>query len=141
MELRLPPVIQRVHTSYAGDVEQLLHTASRAIRSHRVQKVLVFFQFVQQILHAHGGRRVPVTIHDDVHAVRASAAEHGVCNQEVLQFADKRLAILVRIFEEFHVDVGEVVVGRVEEGSQGVVCHALDHHLEKRSGHVHVPEV
>jgi hypothetical protein len=39
------------------------------------------------------------------------------------------------------VDVGEVLVGCVEEGSQGVVGHALDHHLiKKRGGRVHVSE-
>jgi hypothetical protein len=59
----------------------------------------------------------------------------------MLQLADERLAVLVRVPEKFHMDVGEVLVGGVEEGSQSVVGHALDHHLEKGGRYVHVPEV
>ena len=138
-----PPVIQRLRTSYTEDTgHSLPHTASRAIRCNSVPKVLIFVQFVQQILQALGGRSVPAAAtHRDVHAVRAGAAEHEVCKQEVLQFAHDRQAILIRIFEELHVDVGEVLVSCVEEGSQGVVGHALDYHLiKKRGGRVHVSE-
>ena len=75
------------------------------------------------------------------HAVGAAAAEHGVRNQEVLQLADERLPILVGVSEEFHVNVREVLVGGVQERSQGVVRHALDDHFEKGGGCVLVCEV